>query len=44
MTISEVAGELGYDNSSYFSTVFKKICGVSPVKWREAAEIEEEAI
>lgn len=39
MTISEVAGELGYDNSSYFSTVFKKICGVSPVKWREAAEV-----
>ncbi len=43
MTISEVSSEIGYDNSSYFSTVFRKICGVSPVKWREAAEIEEGA-
>lgn len=44
MTISEIAGELGYDNSSYFSTVFKKMCGISPVKWREAAEVGEVAI
>jgi len=41
MTISEISNEIGYDNSSYFSTVFRKICGVSPVQWREAAKVEE---
>jgi len=33
-SISEIAGEVGYDNISYFSTVFKKFCGVSPLDWR----------
>lgn len=33
-TISEIAGEVGFDNISYFSTVFKRICGMSPVDWR----------
>lgn len=33
-TVSEIAGEVGYDNISYFSTVFKKFCGVSPLDWR----------
>ena len=32
-TISEVASEVGYDNISYFSTVFRKICGMSPIEW-----------
>lgn len=41
MTVSEISSEIGYDNSSYFSTVFRKICGVSPVKWRETADKEE---
>lgn len=38
MTISEISSEIGYDNSSYFSTVFRKICGVSPISWRETAD------
>lgn len=32
-TISEVASEVGYDNISYFSTVFRKMCGMSPIEW-----------
>lgn len=32
-TISEVASEVGYDNISYFSTVFRKLCGMSPIEW-----------
>ena len=32
-TISEIASEVGFDNISYFSTVFRKLCGVSPIEW-----------
>jgi two-component system response regulator YesN len=32
-TVTEVASEVGYDNISYFSTVFRKLCGMSPVEW-----------
>ena len=38
MSIIEISSEIGYDNSSYFSTVFRKMCGVSPARWRETAE------
>jgi two-component system response regulator YesN len=41
LPISEVAGEIGYDNISYFSTVFKKLCGVSPIEWREMPHKED---
>ena len=41
-TISEVASAVGYDNISYFSTVFKKICGMSPVEWCGGKCNEEE--
>ena len=41
-TISEVASAVGYDNISYFSTVFKKICGMSPVEWCGGKRNEEE--
>lgn len=40
LSISEVAGMVGYDNISYFSTVFRKRTGISPVDWRTAAEGE----
>ena len=33
ITISEIASEVGFDNISYFSTVFRKLCGVSPIEW-----------
>ena len=34
MTISAVACEVGFENISYFSTVFRKLCDMSPVDWR----------
>lgn len=38
LSVSDVAGMVGYDNISYFSTVFRKRTGISPVDWRTAAE------
>lgn len=35
ISISMIASEVGFDNFSYFSTVFKKITGVSPVSFRK---------
>lgn len=35
MSIKEVATELGFDNQNYFSTMFKRIDGVSPGKYKE---------
>ena len=34
MNISEVATSVGFDNFSYFSTIFKKVTGVSPSEYR----------
>ena len=34
LPVSEIAGMAGYDNISYFSTVFRKHVGMSPVDWR----------
>ena len=34
-TISEIAYELGYNENSYFSNVFKKKAGQSPSEFRE---------
>ena len=36
--ISDIASNLGYNNISYFSTVFRKICGMSPAEWRAGNE------
>lgn len=33
-SVSEIAGEVGFDNISYFSTVFRKLCGISPIDWK----------
>lgn len=33
-SVSEIAGEVGFDNISYFSTVFRKLCGMSPIDWK----------
>lgn len=38
LSVSEVAGMAGYDNISYFSTVFRKHIGMSPIDWRTSAE------
>lgn len=36
LSVSEVAGLAGYENISYFSTVFRKQTGMSPVDWRNS--------
>ena len=41
VTISEIASEVGFDNISYFSTVFRKLCGVSPIEWSSGKRAEE---
>jgi two-component system, response regulator YesN len=40
-SISEIASNIGFDNISYFSTVFRKQCGISPVDWRSGNCKEE---
>ena len=35
LTITEIAVQCGYVNSNYFSDAFKKIVGVSPLKYRK---------
>lgn len=37
-SVSDVAGMVGYDNISYFSTVFRKYAGMSPIDWRSSAQ------
>ena len=39
LSINEVAAELGIYDQSYFSRLFKKLEGVSPVKFRQMIEI-----
>lgn len=34
LSISDIAMEIGFENMSYFSTVFKKMCGISPLSWK----------
>lgn len=34
--VSEIAVEVGFENFSYFSTVFKKMCGMSPLSYRNS--------
>ena len=34
--MSDVAREVGYDDAGYFSRVFKKVTGRTPVAYRKA--------
>ncbi len=36
--VTETAGLVGYTDSSTFSKIFKKYCGVPPIKYRKTAE------
>ena len=35
--VSLIALEMGYDNFSHFTQIFKKICGVTPSEYRKDA-------
>lgn len=37
-SISRIASEVGFDNFSYFSTIFKKLTGTSPYSYRKEVE------
>lgn len=39
LDITEIAIRCGYSDSSYFASVFKKVKGITPVKYRKSAEI-----
>ena len=41
--IGEIAEIVGYDNPLYFSRVFKKEYGISPVQYRKRAENQSAA-
>lgn len=36
-SMKKISGIVGYENSLYFSRVFKKIIGMTPSEYREAA-------
>lgn len=38
-TIEQIAFDLGFNTSSYFSTIFKKVVGLSPSEYRATKEI-----
>lgn len=35
LNLTDIALQVGFENIPYFSTVFKKYCGVSPSEWKE---------
>ncbi|MBY0091109.1 AraC family transcriptional regulator [Priestia aryabhattai] len=35
LPLSEIAYELGFTDQSHFSRYFKKITGMSPLKWKQ---------
>ena len=39
MPIAEIAAACGYPNAGYFSTVFKKLEGMTPAEYRNQSRI-----
>lgn len=42
LPIVEIAEQIGYDTQHYFSTSFKKVIGVSPIKYRKNSMLVED--
>ena len=38
-SITDIALDMGFENISYFSTVFRKFCGCSPIEWRNQKDV-----
>lgn len=43
-TVTETAFEIGYNNSNYFSTVFKRNVGVSPLNYKKQRAVHRESL
>jgi len=43
LPVSTIAMEVGFGNISYFSTVFRKYTGTSPIEWRDNPSLREES-
>lgn len=41
MTMYEIAEQVGYESQHYFSTAFKKVMGVSPIRYRKGDAFQE---
>lgn len=41
LMVYEVSAMVGYENHTYFSTLFKKVTGLSPKAWREKGALSE---
>ena len=39
-SISDISAEVGFDNFSYFSTVFKKYTGITPGEYRRSKNLK----
>lgn len=42
MTVSQIAGRVGFSDYNYFTSVFKKTVGVTPTEYRRSTERESE--
>ena len=42
LTITEIAFSVGFNDSNYFTEVFKKFIGTSPIKYRKALKIKHQ--
>ncbi|MCD7805948.1 MAG: helix-turn-helix domain-containing protein [Lachnospiraceae bacterium] len=38
LPVTKIANDVGFDNISYFSTVFRRLCGMAPIDWRNRKE------
>ncbi len=43
LSVTEIAFLLGFENSNYFSAIFKKQVGISPLKYRKGAAFGDES-